>query len=178
MAFVLIGIFIVGWIWIAFEVRRRKLSNIVAIGGGLVGSMVTTSVVAYLLIAAGIIVDHRSDHVAANSSQAPQMPSANSQVSSSPQSADNNGNLPAECNDKRIGTSALFARPDDDQAAATRYTTRGSELLSVLANGNYEVLGGSVKTMKDGTRYCMVRVHIAGAYNGTSYEGTYYAMAL
>jgi hypothetical protein len=57
MAFLLLGIFIVGWIAIAVAAKRRKLSNVIAIGGGFIGGIVSTIVVTYGLSAAGLLFD-------------------------------------------------------------------------------------------------------------------------
>jgi hypothetical protein len=86
---------------------------------------------------------------------------------------------PAECNEKHFSLMALYSGPDATTGIYDRFSSaEGKAWLAVFANGNYEILDGKLLTDKDGSHYCMVRVHISGTYGGNSYDGTYYAMAI
>jgi len=81
----------------------------------------------------------------------------------------------AECDDKRVSTLGLYRNPDDEYSF-DEYTPGLKPWFALIRNSNYTVERVTIRE-SEGKRYCMAQLHISGTYEGSSYDGNYYALA-
>ena len=93
--------------------------------------------------------------------------------------------IPEICADKHVFPSGLYvpsllyASPDDEHGAYDDFSKTGKALVSLVANGNYQIERVVTRQGKEtpNETFCFAKLHISGIYEGNSYDTKMWTMA-